>query len=341
MASTHADSSSSAPPAFWTPDRKNLAIGVLAGLVASAIFAGLVAAVTAFFDVRFTPGSFQALLASALISTIVVIACFSALTLQYRQFNALKKQFKDQSGGLQEQFKDQFKELEGKFIDLQSSIAHVDWSFDAAEHESNVYQRMQRMVQHPRIQTFKILTIFREVKAGDYSDAQRRAVRDYYSALEHQVSRSNAGFVYERVVLMRGPVLGKTPSAQALFKSLIPARPEFIEHYQNITDIGAASKGNRASIKFYGAHGRLVDVAFAISLDNQQKPLTLVMEIGITGPKGQGEATRRVLGLLAVENPHPALVEALQRAYESVYEGTATDLELVPDEVVKSLLGRA
>lgn len=344
-------------PGFWTPDHKNLAIGVLAGIIASAIFAVLVAIFAAYLHVKFTTGAFQALLAAVLVTAVVVIACLSALVIQYRRIAAADKAMGKQFGQLGSVTERQFTELESaitrrfdgvdsalvsQFTELRSSIPRIDWSYDAAEFEGHVYERMRRMAEHPEIREFKIVTIFREVIPGDVSDSpQRQALREYYSALEAQLRRPRPRFVYERVVLIRGPVFGPPRGARDLFQGLIPARPDFIEHYRRVNAPGAAALGNRASIKLYGAHGRLVDVAFAVALDSQGQPLTLVLEIGIDVPgKNQYEKPRRALGLLAFENPDQALADALLQAHQSIYDGVAPDIELVPDEVVKrTLLG--
>jgi hypothetical protein len=358
MASTGGPDALPDPPRFRRPDHKNLAIGVLAGIIASAVFTALVAVSAAFLHIKFTTGAFQALLAMTFVTAVVVIACLSALIIQYRriaaadtamgrqftrlgavtdsQFTALESAMAQRLDGIDSA-------LDSRFSELQASISRIDWSYDAAEFEGHVYERMRRMVEHPRIREFKIVTIFREVTPGDTTDSQRQALRGYYSALESQMRRPGTGFVYERVVLIRGPVFGPPRSATELFHGLIPARPDFIEHYRQVNATGATALGNRAIIKFYGAHGRLVDVAFAVALDHQRQPLTLVLEVGIDVPgKNAYEKPRRAIGLLAFENPDQALADALLQAHQSIYEGIAPDLELVPDETVKGiLLGRA
>jgi hypothetical protein len=345
------------PAGFWSTDRRHVALGAVASLVAAAIFAAFGAAFAAFFHIKFTVGAFQALLAAALVAAIVVIACFVAIIAQSRKVTMLDSARRVQIAGLHADVTTRLdqhganitvrldevtSEIGRQLDELQSSIPSVDWSYDAAELNSDVYGRVLKVVEQPGIKTFKIVTIFRDVKYDDYSPDQRRAVQGYYTALENALARERAGFTYERVVLVRGPVRGQMRNASSLFRNLVEARPEFIEHYRNICKPGGLGRtlGNHADIKIYGAESRLADVSFGVALDGQERPLTVTLEFGITAPPVRpGEVPRRALGLITLDKPDAGLVKALLQAHESIRDNKVTGISPVPERELERVLG--
>src|SRR5690242_19545814 len=168
--------SGSNPSGFWKSDGRNLVIGVLASLIATAI----TFAILAFFKVKLTTGAFQALLACALITTIVAIACLFILVLQHKKKTSIGTtmhgQFGQLSAGIERQFRQFDRGLDKHLAELKSSIARIDWSYDAKEPDSHIYERMQRLIDDSRIREFKVLTIFRDAQRRDYGDEQRKAI---------------------------------------------------------------------------------------------------------------------------------------------------------------------
>ena len=305
----------------WRDNWKAIVLGVIAAIIATALVAIFAAASSAFSKLNAgNAGAFRALLAFAFIAAAAALATLMASVLYGRSLMATKTAVLNQ------------------ITSLESSIARIDWSYDSAEHDRRVYERMRRMVSNPRTQEFKIVSLFRDPKSGEVSDAQREAIREYYTALEENLAQRR-NFVYERMVVIRGPlgVKGKAPS---LLTDLMLARPEFAEHCRQVRKPGGKAVDAHADLRFYGDTGRLLDVAFAVALDSQKQPITLVLEIGTTAPGARrGESQHPVLGLLAFENPDDDLADAFLLAHQSLRSGGATvDLEQVQPETVSQIL---
>jgi hypothetical protein len=136
---------------------------------------------------------------------------------------------------------------------------------------------------------------------------------------------------------MRGP-LGPQVPAKNLFTTLMLARPDFLDHCRNVVKSTNHAVDTRVEIKFFGDTGRLVDVAFAIALDDRKEPLTLVLEIGTTGPGDrEHKSPHPALGLLALENPPRQLAEAFLLAHQALRSRDA-DVKPVPEDTIWEVL---
>ena len=240
---------------------KAIALGVIAALIATVLVAVFAAAFSAFSKLNEgNAGAFRALLAFAFIAAAAALATLVASVLYGRSQITTRTAILDH------------------LISLESSIARIDWSYDSAEHERRVYERMRRMVSDPRTKEFKIVSLFRNPKSDEVSDPQREAIIEYYTALEDNLAKRR-GFVYERMVVIRG-ALGEERTPQDLVTTLMLTRPEFAKHCREVAKPIGHAVDAHADIKFYGDTGRLLDVAFAVALDAQGQPITLVLEIG-------------------------------------------------------------
>ena len=120
------------------------------------------------------------------------------------------------------------------------------------------------------------------------------------------------------------------------FKRLIAGRPEYVEHYRRVfKPLIPHAEGVRSDIRFYADTGRLFDLAFAVALDRDRKPTTLLLEIGVTRPAEPGKAEHPLLGILALENPNQQLADAFLLAHQALRLGN-TSVEYIKDEVVRN-----
>jgi hypothetical protein len=314
----------------WKHGGRDLVIGVAAAFIATATLSIVTLTSSAFSKINVNGGTaFKVLVICAGLGIIIGLATLSLLIVRSQNLRLTSQVLLDQLRRTESAV------LSG-LSSLESSIPSMDWSYDSAEHDRGVYERMRKMVENPRTQEFKIVTIFRDPRPDEVSGSQHESIRRYYQAIEHALVERR-GFVYERVVVMRGP-LGPQVPAQNLFTSLMLSRPDLMEHCRNVMKLAGHAVNTRVETKFYGDTGRLVDVAFAIALDDRRQPLTLVLEIGTTGPGDhQNQSLHPALGLLALENPSQPLADAFLLAHQALRSGD-TEVEHVPDERVSEIL---
>jgi hypothetical protein len=227
-------------------------------------------------------------------------------------------------------------EIHQRMKSLDRHLPNIDWSFDAAEHDRSVYDRMRKAVENDETAEFKVLTIFRDVKSEEVSAAQRQAISGYYKSLE-QALLDRRGFVYERLVVLR-PAIGRTGTARELLAGLLLARPDFVEHSRWLMRAQNFALGARTDLRFYGDTGRLFDIGFAVALDRQRNPLSLLLEIGTTRPgNGSSRSVHPVLGLIVIEKPSLQLAEAFLFSHQALLtEGMAVDH--ISEETVRDVL---
>jgi hypothetical protein len=209
-----------------------------------------------------------------------------------------------------------------------SRLPQLDWCFDAAEHQSTVYSKMAEMARDPRASVFQIVSVWRDPKQGDVRPVP--AIKDYYDALEGKIDKG--GFTYERLVVMRGP-LGHNSNVSLKLHRLMQARKEFRSHCERLL-LEPVAPGSRAEIHFFADEGRLLDVAFAFTLDQSRNPLRLVIEIGTTGPATNPGGQRAALGLLSIDNPGLSLIRAFTATLEALRAPDAALVQKVPDDLV-------
>lgn len=329
---------------FWAKGSGNIAVNVSASLIAAGLLS-ITASLLAVFSRINTANAvaFRIILAAASVAALTATAGLVVQFFEIAKAGEARRDLTEQLSSLRAHLPEAVtasRDVAARLSLLEAHIPSIDWSYDSAEHDRGVYERMRKIVENPEILEFKIVTIFRDPKFDEISQAQRDAVREYYSSLESALA-TRPGFDYDRVVVIRGALRHRQPSARDLMVSLKAARPEFMEHCRRLMGARSNALGARGEVRFYGDTGRLVDVAFAIALNKQKVPRTLVLEIGTTRP-GDGLTVPEhhpALGLLAFENPSPQLAEAFLLAHQSLRMG-GTAVEHVPDEVVKNILNR-
>jgi hypothetical protein len=317
-------------PRSWKYGGRELIVGVAAALIATVALSIFTLTSTAFSKINIGSGTaFRIMLVCAGLGIFIAATTLSMVIVRSRNLGLISQAVLDQVHAVESN-------VLARLNSLESSIPSIDWSYDSAEHDRGVYERMRKVVENPHTQEFKIVTIFRDPRPEEVSESQHESIRRYYQAIENALAQRR-GFVYERVVVMRGP-LGPQVPAQKLFTTLMLSRPDLMQHCRNVLKLVGHAVNTRVEIKFYGDTGRLVDVAFAIALNDRRKPLTLVLEIGTTGPGDhQNKSPHPALGLLALENPSPPLADAFLLAHQALRSGD-TEVEHIPDEAAWEIL---
>jgi hypothetical protein len=95
--------------------------------------------------------------------------------------------------------------------------------------------------------------------------------------------------------------------------------------------------GSRPEFHFIADTGRMSDIAFAIALDQNQNPITILLEISIILPRDGASPEQSVLGLLALDNPSPQLVDTFLLAHQALGSGSAA-VEHLENEAVRNIL---
>jgi hypothetical protein len=327
---------------FWIKASASIAANIVSALLASGIIAVLVAGFVAFSRLTSrNAAAFRLLLAAALLGALMSLVSLLILALYGRKAVTVGGRTARQVAELRQDTASQIavlsRELAGKIDALDRQFPSIDWSFDAAEHDRSVYERMRKVVENDDTMEFKVLTVFRDARSEEVSRPQRSAIQRYYQSLE-QALLTRRGFVYERLVVLR-PAIGRKRSAAELMSALLLARPEFVEHSQWLLRPRRLALGARSDLRFYGDTGRLFDIAFAVALDEQRRPISLLLEIGTTRPgSGPDRSEHPLLGLLVVDRPSPQLAEAFLFDHQSLRtESMAVDH--IPDETVRDILG--
>jgi hypothetical protein len=295
------------------------AANVIASLAATGFISLIGVLVVSFSHVKSTNAiAFRLLIVAAIISAVMAsFGFFSQLVSSSR------------SAGWN-------RELVEQVALLAKRIPSIDWSYDTAEHARASYVRMREVVEDPRVLEFKVLTVFRDAKFDEISEAQRPVIRDYYHALENAL-QTRRGFNYERLVGLRSGFRNQ-PSARQLFVDLIAARPDFIEHFRKVMRQPRQAIGARAEFRFFGDTGRLLDLAFAVALDQHRVPLALLLEFAVSRPGDGNESEHPVLGLLTLENPNQQLADAFLLAHQALRSGS-TSVERIGDDTIQDILG--
>jgi hypothetical protein len=229
-----------------------------------------------------------------------------------------------------------YRDISDRLALLANHIPAIDWSFDAAEHDRGAYERTRKVIEDPRTLEFRVLTLFRDPKYDEISGIQRGAIRDYCSSLESALE-TRRGFTYERLIVLRSALTNQR-SARELLVSLGSARPDFVEHSRRVMRQTGHAVGTRAEFRFFGDTGRLFDLAFAVALDHQRRPLTLLLEIGVTRPGDGNTSEHPALGLLTLENPSPQLADAFLLAHQALRSGR-TSVERIAEETIRDIIG--
>ena len=311
---------------LWIEGVRNVGIGVASTLIATGLISAVVAATLAFSHAKPTSASaFHLLLAVVIIGALIGVTAVIIQLVYASKFASGNRTLI----GLT-------RTLSAKLESLESRIPTIDWSYDAAEHDRRVYERIRKVIDNPATHEFKVLAIFRDPTFSEVSELQREGIRDYHKSLELALQR-RSGFVYERLVVLRGALKGGQKSGKQLLSDLIVARPDFIEHCRRIFAPHALrAEGARVDIRFYADTGRLFDLAFAVAVDRDRKPLTLLLEIGVTRPATDANRSEHpVLGILALDNPNQQLAEAFLLAHQALLSGS-TSVEHIRDEIVRS-----
>jgi hypothetical protein len=309
---------------LWLRGGRNVGANVISTLVATGVVSLVAAAIIAFSRTNSAnAAAFRILLAAAILGALM--ATFGALSQAvYAWRAAAGNRAATDLGNM----------VLGRLESLESRIPSIDWSYDAAEHDRRIYERIRKVVENPSTHEYKVLTIVREAAQGEFSDAQREAIREYHRSIENAL-QSRSGFVYERLVVLRAALKGRR-SARDLLSDLIAGRPEYVEHYRRVfKPLIPHAEGVRSDIRFYADTGRLFDLAFAVALDRDRKPTTLLLEIGVTRPAEPGKAEHPLLGILALENPNQQLADAFLLAHQALRLGN-TSVEYIKDEVVRN-----
>lgn len=304
----------------WREVGSGTAKNIVSTIIASAVIAAVAAVFVDFSHVTSSDSAaFRILLASA-----VIAALAAALALVFSLLHAHR-------------MADVNRRMADQFAWLANRIPSIDWSFDAAEHDRNVYERIRRVVENPKTMEFKVLTVFRDARPEEMASEQRHAIKEYYKSLEFALQQRR-GFSYERLVVLR-PGIGHERSVKELMMALLLARPDFVDHSRWLLSTNNLALGARADLRFYGDTGRLYDIAFAVALDDQRRPLTLILEIGTTRrTNGSARSEHPVLGLLALENPSSQLADAFLLDHQSLRSERMV-VDHVADEVVREILG--
>jgi hypothetical protein len=220
------------------------------------------------------------------------------------------------------------------------SLGFIDWTHDTEEHEASVYKKITELVRDPRVQHFHVMTVFKPLEDPNaISKATEAAMTAYYSALLRRLESKD--LEYKRVAILRSR-LGEAAEPENLLLELKLERPPFVRHFKELSRIDREV----GPMRFFMDDGRLLDVAFALAMDADRRPVSLVIELAVTstgtarldGPDGDGggDHPRRALALLTINHPTPRLTEVFQNVYDSVWNGKILD-PISSDTVRKSL----
>jgi len=309
---------------FWIAVGRSVGTDIASTLVATGLISLAVAAIIAFSRTSSSNViAFRILLAAAIIGALMATFSFLSQAVYSRKALAASQAMDGLSSTLL-----------NRFDSLESRITSIDWAYDAAEHNQRIYERIRTVVENSSTHEFKVLTIIRDPAGSDIGDMQREAIREYHRSLEIAL-QSRRGFVYERLVVLRAPIRGRR-SARDLIGGLVATRPEYVDHYRRVLrPLIPHAEGVRADIRFYADTGRLFDLAFAVALNKDRKPITLLLEIGVTRPSvDSGQSQQPLLGILAFENPNQQLADAFLLAHQALRLGN-TSVERISEKMVR------
>jgi hypothetical protein len=218
--------------------------------------------------------------------------------------------------------------------DRIDSLGQIEWTYENEEHEIAVYRKMTELVREPEVVHFYVLSVFKPLEQrGAIDKATHSALRDYYRALEDRTLAG--GFTYRRAAILRSR-LKDAVAQEHLLCDLPGERPSFVEHYKSL----ARSEDEDAqSVRFFRDDGRMLDVAFGLALDENGRPISLVIELGVTSAENvrtNSGDPRRALGLLRIPHPSSKLADPFKKVHGDVWAGRI--LRRIPADLVRDRL---
>jgi hypothetical protein len=138
---------------FWIKASASIAANIVSALLASGIIAVLVAGFVAFSRLTSkNAAAFRLLLAAAILGALMSLVSVLILTRYGRKAVTVGGRTARQVTELREDTASQIaaltRELAEKIDALDHQFPSIDWSFDAAEHDRSVYERMRKVVEN-------------------------------------------------------------------------------------------------------------------------------------------------------------------------------------------------
>ncbi len=212
---------------------------------------------------------------------------------------------------------------------LGDKVATVDWTYDAEEHRREVYRKITELVSDSRVRGYWVVTNFRPLAMG-IDEKSLESIDAYYRTIEDALE-DRAGFDYRRVAILRGEVSAPEPARtdegdEAALRRFVESRYRkgFFKHYARLRQHQVTlNTGSNWGIRMSQAGGRILDLSFALTFNEQREALALVIELGVARPPGGGhgpETERDALALLTVQHPSAPLRDAFAQAFQALYD---------------------